>query len=392
MRKHIRIYLIILYCLFPFITKATKEMPIIAYWGVPDTMSYERCFREFSECGFTVSIYPYWQLDTLVKACSIANKYGVSIIGRTPEIFDMPTKAVKILKETKGFMGYIIQDEPSVPDIKKQLKNIERIKKIDSTHLFYVNLLPYYRQDWFSAAAKVDAYEEYLTAASTLPCQQISFDFYPVTTEGIRNTWYNNLELIRQESLNTKKPFWGFVLSTPHSIYPQPTLGSLRLQIYSNLVYGAQAIQYFTYWSPTPRNYDYHDAPIDVNGKKTKTWILVQQMNQELKQVSKLFYGAKVISVHHLGGTLPEGTTRQTKMPKHLKSLKVISKKGAIISEFTKDGHRYLAIVNKDHEASMTVRLRYRNNKPRQVTKQLQTLSVKSNYTVSPGDLLLFRL
>lgn len=388
-----RIYFIIILCsLFSIATKADKEMPIIAYWGVPDSMSNERCFREFNECGFTVSIYPNWKLDSLVKACNIADKCGVKIIARCPEMFDNPVKAARVLKNTKGFHGYMIQDEPSVPDIQKRRKNIMRLKEIDNTHLFYINLLPYYRQDWFTTSAKVDTYEEYLKAASALPCQQISFDFYPLTTEGIRPTWYSNLEQIRQESIRIKKPFWGFVLSTPHRSYPQPTIGSLRLQIYSNLAYGAQAIQYFTYWNPNPINYDYHDAPIDMNGKKTKTWTLVQQMNRELKVVSKLFYGAKVLSVHHLGTLLPMGTTHPQRTPVNLKSLKVVGTKGAILSEFTKNGHRYLAIVNKDHEASMKVRIRYRNATPCQISKQLKESAGKTAYTVEPGDILLFRL
>lgn len=84
----------------PFVSKATTDMPIIAFWGVPDTMTYERCFLDFHECGFNVSIYPYWSIESLTKACITADK-------------------------------------------------IQRIKKLDSTHIFYVNLIPYYRQDWF---------------------------------------------------------------------------------------------------------------------------------------------------------------------------------------------------------------------------------------------------
>ena len=366
-------------------------MPIAAFWGIPDTMSYERCFKDFSDCGFNVSIYPYWQLDTLVKACNIADKYGVKIIGRCPEMFDATIKTARTLKTTKGFMGYMLQDEPSITDMFEREKDIERINNIDNTHLFYINLLPYYRQDWFTTAAKISNYQEYLKKASTLKCQQISFDFYPITTEGIRSTWYHNLEMIRQESLTTNKPFWGFVLSTPHSVYPQPTLASLRLQTYSNLVYGAQAIQYFTYWSPTPRNFNYHNAPIDTNGQKTKTYDLVQKMNKELKQVAKLFYGAKVLSVHHLGA-IPEGTTRQTEMPVNIRSLKIVGRQGAIISQIEKDNHQYLAIVNKSHEQRLTVRIKARNSIPNHITKTLLAEKMKESYTVQPGDILLFRL
>jgi hypothetical protein len=115
-------------------------------------------------------------------------------------------------------------------------------------------------------------------------------------------------------------------------------------------------------------------------------------MNRELKVVSKLFYGAKVLSVHHLGILLPMGTTHPQRTPVNLKSLKVVGTKGAILSEFTKNGHRYLAIVNKDHENSMTVRLSYRNTTPRQITKLLKENVPKTSYSVEPGDILLFIL
>ncbi len=169
-------------------------------------------------------------------------------------------------------------------------------------------------------------------------------------------------------------------------------MGSLRLQIYSNLAYGAQVIQYFTYW--TPRNnkeYDFHDAPISEDGKKTKTYALVQRMNRELKTVSKLFYGAQVTSVHHLG-TIPDGTTRQTEMPVNLKLLKIVGRQGAVISQLTKNGLRYLAIINKSHEKQLTVRIRPRNSIPRHLTKTLKEEHMKSSYVVEAGDILFFKL
>ena len=382
---------IFLCCMFAVIAKAETSMPIVAFWGVPDTMTYERCFKDFSECGFTVSIYPYWSVETLVRACNMADRYGVKIIGRCPELFDNPSTVVPILKGTKGFGGYNIQDEPSAPQLAGCQQTIEKLKRYDDTHLFYVNLIPYYRQDWFANSARTSSLADYLREASRLSCQQMSFDFYPVTTEGIRSTWYMNIEHVRQASRAAGKPFWGFVLSVPHSVYPQPTMGSLRLQVYVNLAYGAQAIQYFTYWTPTPKNYNYHDAPIGLNGKKTKTYWLVQQMNRELKAVAPLFYGARVRSVHHLG-TIPEGTTRLTTMPANLRALKVVGRQGAVVAQLEKDGHRYLAIVNKSHEQPLTVRIRPANATPRHLTKQLQEEKMKTSYSVEAGDLLLFRL
>ena len=371
-----------------------REMPIIAFWGVPEGKTMDVEFQRFKECGFTVSLYPYKSLEALIRACRCADKYGVKIIGSCPELVKTPTRAAQALKKENGFFGYQIQDEPNVTEIPQRQKEIEKLKDVDSTHLFYINLLPFQKNDpqWVTSVTKAPTYQDYLRIASKTSCQQISFDHYPITTKGLRDTWYHNLEMIRQESLKSNKPFWGFVLSVPHVDYPQPTMGALRLQVYSNLAYGAQAIQYFTYWTPANnKKYDFHDAPISSDGKKTKTYALVQQMNSELKSIAQLFYGAKILSVHHLG-VIAEGTSRQTQNPENISSFKIVGKRGALLSRFEKNGRRYLAIVNKDYKEKMTVLLETKNNIPCHITKKLQEEKLQKSYRVSAGDILLVRL
>lgn len=375
------------------------EMPIIAFYGVPDT-GIGKDYQLLSECGFTVNQRYYPNINSLQHACRLASLYGIKILGRCPEFFNAPEIAASKLKDEVGFFGYMMQDEPSAPEIDDRQKDINRLLKHDDKHYFYINLLPYYYPEWVEPRLKVKTQPEYIKKLASTSCQQISFDFYPITTAGIRPMWYHNLEMIRYESLKSNKPFWAFVLSVPHNVpnvsntyYPQPSPASLRLQIYSNLVYGAQAIQYFTYWTP-PREAEglnYHDGPISADGKKTKTYDLVRQMNQELKTVARLFYGAKVVSVHHLG-SIPEGATRQPYMPINLRSLKIVGRQGAVISQIEKEGHRYLAIVNKSHEKELTVRIRAKNSLPRHISKSLQEESIKPNYIITAGDILLFKL
>lgn len=397
------VLLVLLFCLLPCKASAANdikdEMPIVAFCGVPYWRTTDEDFRTFSECGFNVSIHPYSTFELLLKACRIAEKHGVRVMAQCPEMLKEPEKTARQLRKEPGFFGYMMQDEPSVPEIRERQREIEKLKATDSTHTFYINLFPYYNPDWITPSTKAKDYTEYLQALTATSCQQISFDHYPITTAGVRATWYHNLEMVRRESLKSGKPFWGFVLSVPHDVpftkdtyYPTPTLASLRLQVYSNLAYGAQAIQYFTYWTPNSKNYKYHDAPVDTNGVKTKTYAIVQQMNRELKTVSRLFYGAKVTSVHHLGKKMAQGTSRPTRMPENLKKLKITGKTGAIVSELEKDGHRYLAIVNKDHENTLKLSIKTRNNTPVFITKQLSEAPIKTSYTIAAGDILLFRL
>ena len=391
----LRILLLALCYHLPLTASVTDDqMPIIAYMGVPDWHTSDEDFRLLSECGFTISLYPYASLDLMLKACRCAENQGVRIIGRCPEMSTSTFTTASTLRKEKGFFGYFIQDEPSVPELRSCQREMEQLRRVDSTHCFYLNLLPCYETtpEWINSLTKVMAYPDYLREASNTHSQQLSFDFYPITTDGIRRTWYNNLEMVRRESLASGKPFWGFVLSVPHAVYPQPTMGALRLQVYSNLAYGAQAIQYFTYWNPgKDEGYDYHDAPISREGKKTKTYALVQKMNKELKPVASLFHHASITSVNHLG-FIPEGATMLSVMPTNIKSLRAIGKHGAIISQFEKDSHSYLAIVNKDYQNSMRVYIRPMNNTPRYLTKDLHERAIGTFYKVQPGDILLFML
>lgn len=111
---------------------AADDMPIIAYWGVPEDYSSEAHFQTFKDCGFTVSLYPYSSLTKLKEACKIAEKKGISIIGNCPEQTSAPQVTAKSLKEEKAFYGYLLQDEPDVLQIKHQQQTIERLKTIDS--------------------------------------------------------------------------------------------------------------------------------------------------------------------------------------------------------------------------------------------------------------------
>ena len=110
-------------------------MPIIAYMGVPNDRNEEQYFRDFSDCGFNVSLYGYASLRQLTTACRIADRYGVKILGHCPETHDRPEFAASILKDMPGFFGYVLQDEPSAPEIRELQKEILRLKAIGGHQL-----------------------------------------------------------------------------------------------------------------------------------------------------------------------------------------------------------------------------------------------------------------
>ena len=137
-----------------------------------------------------------------------------------------------------------------------------------------------------------------------------------------------------------------FALALSHKLdethfYKIPTLPELRLQVFSDLAYGAQAIQYFTYRGLQ------HDDPTEV-------YDLVKTVNQEVQQLAGIFLGAQVISVSHTGSEIPEGTKALGSLPTPIKSL-TTSDTGAVVSVLEKGGNQYLVVVNRDFRNVMNL-------------------------------------
>lgn len=370
---------------------ATDEMPIIAFWGVDENHSTEARFKEFADAGFNVSVSSYGTTERFLTALDNAHKSNVKLMLCSDLLYNRPGSIIMRVKSHPALFGYYISDEPRMTDYDLVARRIRSVRTYDKNHLCYVNLLPDYDQG-IRDIIGVKEYTDYLTKFGNLGLEQVSFDFYPVTTGGLRERWYSNLEDIRNQSLKQQVPFWGFVLSTPHIYYPQPTLESLRLQIYSNLAYGAQAIQYFTYWTPKPdATYDYHNGPISNDGKRTSTYKVVQEMNKELKRIAPLFYGSKVTSVRHLG-QIPIGCKRMDTPPEGIKMIVSSGGKGVLLSTFEKDGSKYMAIVNRNIDRQVTIDIQYSSQTIRRITKTLSSEAPKNKYTIDRGDILIMKL
>ena len=367
------------------------DIPVVAYMGVPYNHSTEQCFRDFKNAGFDICITNYPKIVDAKKALATAQKVGVKIIARCVEADNNQQRMARELMAYPALYGYLVYDEPNSDKLKEIRQTVKEIRRIDPHHFLYMNILPYYGKAILKHTKTKD-YNSYVNLAISTGVKVLSFDHYPLTTKGIRTEWYENLEIIRNESLKANIPFWGFVLSTPHLSYPQPTLASLRLQVYSNLAYGAQGIQYYTYWTPKDHDgYNYRNGPISYEGKKTKTFDIVKNMNLELEKIGTLFHNAKITSVRHML-KIPEGAMQQTVLPINVKKLTVIGKEGAIVSQFTKNGNQYLALVNKDYKRKMTVEIAWSNDTPARITKDLKAVTVQKRYNVAAGDMLIFRL
>lgn len=383
--------------------RSDAEIPILAWIGVPERETTIERFRELRASGININFSNYSNVEAVEKALDIAKQTGIKIMPSCPELKSDPEKTVRRLMKHPALYGYHLRDEPNATDFPELATWMKRIQAVDKQHPCYINLFPNYAsaaqlfgKDYVLEAGK-NIYEEHVnTFLREVPVPFLSFDHYPIIEKNgtltLRPEWYKNLEIIAAASQKNKMPFWAFSLSVAHFPYPVATVGQIRLQMYSNLAYGAQALQYFTYWNPQiSSSWDFHHAPIGLDDKRTEVYDRIQFVNQELQNLAGVFMNASLISVAHTGKQIPAGTKRMTKPPAPVRILET-GDGGAVVSVLEKGSRRYLVIVNRDFQHPMKLVLEA-DESVKRVLKN-GTLVSASVYTpaieVDPGDAAIY--
>lgn len=374
------------------------EMTILAWYSLPNEEMTPERFRELRDCGFNYSFsHHYTDNDMMENALNLAQEVGVKLIIRTPELSDKPEETVKRFMNHPATGGYFLMDEPHADQFDMLAKWARRIESVDTAHPCYLNLYPIYVDP---NALKVGSYVEYVDRFDkevNLPI--LSFDNYPVIfkdkekgTVMVRDNFHQNLEVFLKKSQEVNKPFWAFSLAVAHWTYPIPVMAHMRFQMYSNLAYGAQGLQYFTYWTPDAVSFDFHHAPINIDGKRTEVYDYVKTLNQEIQGLSPVFLGAKVLSVRHTGDVIPSGTTKLETLPSPVKSLTSKGSEGTIVSHLENGDREFLVVVNRDIHNKMMLNIDL-DSKVERVMKD-GTLVPASAYSstigVDPGDIIVY--
>ena len=331
---------------------ASEQIPVLAWYSIPASETSIARYQEMKEAGITCQLTSFPDINETQKALDVAAKVGIKIVVSCPELKSDPENTARRFMNSAALMGYHLMDEPSIGLFPELTAWANKIQSVDAKHFCYVNLYPNVVD---TQRLGTTSYRQYVHDCATLvPVQFVSFDYYPVLKEGLAETWYDNLETVADEAKKAGKPFWAFALTTNYDdakITPQ-TLASIRLQVYSNLAYGAQGIEYFTYWSATSINAasseDQRGAPISAAGKRTIVYDRVKQVSQEIKNLSPVFLGSKTVWVRHTGkDRIPAGTIRLTNIPD---AVKVLETNGApaIVSLLEKGDQYFLVVVNKD--------------------------------------------
>lgn len=381
-------------------------IPRLAWYSVPAKETNLQRYEELKEAGITINFSFFQSMADAEQSLNMAQKVGMKVVLSCPELRTEPEKTVKKFMNHPAIAGYFLRDEPSRSEFADLAKWAKRVQSVDDKHFCYVNTLPIYAENWqFETATEQDTltsltYREYLkTFIKEVPMQFISYDAYCIIGDSLRANYYENLEIMADECKQVGKDFWAFGLTTGSSLpvnFPPPTLAELRLQIYSILAYGAQGVQYFTYWTPGPEEnnvWDFYKGPIGLDGKRTVTYDRLKQMNEEVKNLSGVFYGSKVLSVRHTGEATPKGTRRLSKLPE---GIKVLDTNGAsaAVSTLQNGKNTFVVVVNSSFKKSMQLTI-FGDENLKKVLKD-GTVVPASFYTstmeVEPGDAAIYMI
>ena len=385
------------------------HIPILAWGSIPhgENETLER-YQELKEAGFDYT-FTRWtaSYDEVCRQLDLCAAVGVKAFVHCPELQESPEETVSKLKDHPGLGGWFLRDEPENDAMEELGAWARRIESVDTVHPCYLNLLPSY-------CFTPEEYETHLhlfTERVALP--QISFDNYPVfysDKDGdgqaevhLNPLWYQNLEMVSAEARRAGVPFWAFALSTAHTniglaqfytptpAYPIPTIDHLRIQMYSNLAYGAQLLQYFSYWYGDAVNP--LEAPISA-GRRTPDYERIRQMNEEIQCRAFVWAGCTVESVCHLAeDSIPMGTKPLIDLPAHFRKLEI--EKGRSLVSVIKNGqHRYVMLVNTSpvDECQMRVETDEKVQLVRRDGSRVRATLYDSLFILTPGDCAIFEL
>lgn len=247
--------------------------------------------------------------------------------------------------------GYFLVDEPSSDQFADLGLVVGGLRQLDPARVPYINLLP----DYISPEALgTDTYAEHVDQfVAVVQPTLLSVDYYPFLHNVDRDTFFANLELIRDRALRAGIPWMLIVQALPHGQYRDPTPAELAWQVYNGLAFGARAISYFTYWTPVhvpyAERWQFRRGLIE-HGAATDKLAVVRRLNAAARaiagQLDDFTSTAVIDAAGQFGARLPQAPVA------------AIDGGGATLGLFTAaDGRRAVLLVSRDYRAARTLRL-----------------------------------
>jgi hypothetical protein len=327
---------------------------MISFWCGPSVGgNYDATYAEVAECNFTHAMSPCSSVSleenkAILDACLKHGLKYIAMDGRRDTFTETnpafgPNLDAILADYVKhpAYGGQYLYDEPKMSQFNFLAAQNQYLLKKDPAHLPFINLLPIYVDPAYSGTnyeAYVDIYCRKVKPA--LLC----YDHYALFENVERESYFENMEVIRRAGLKYNIPMGFIFQTTPHGTYRDPSEIDLRWQVNSALAYGCKALFYFTYFTITDPEANFHNGIIDPKGNRTVHYDMARRINAELKTMGGTLMQLTSTAVYHTG-KLPGGCT---KLPVDA-PIQVEGAASLVLGFFKHaDGSRWAIIVNRD--------------------------------------------
>ncbi|SEG47722.1 hypothetical protein SAMN05216223_105392 [Actinacidiphila yanglinensis] len=356
------------------------DFPIGLFWPPHPYETTLARYQEITEAGFTFLITGNYLFDarSASYALGMADQVGLKVLVAgdprieaiaqhmtvtddrtvpssitTADATSWVSAALASYPDHPSLAGLSVYDEPS----RERFPTVGALTGI--VRATAPALLPYANINRGNGATYADFVQAYVDAVRPA---LISFDRYPILTDGVDVNYFDTWAIVRAASLKAGVPAWTYIQSTGYNGHRVPTASQLAWQVNISLAYGCKGIQYFTYWTPDPaRGEGYTQALITVDGKRTPLYDAAKALNAGwLRPVGRELKPLVSESVQHANDTpLPPGTTAFAPGP----YVATATGDAVVLALFragagaTDDGTRHLLVVNRDPDGAASVRI-----------------------------------
>ncbi|SEL01124.1 Beta-galactosidase [Chitinophaga rupis] len=212
--------------------------------------------------------------------------------------------------------------------------------------LVYTYLLPRYAFN--SDAAYEDYVDGYLKSDNGANAIDIAaFDFYPfIGGDKVRDKYFYNLDVIQKKS--GTRPFWVYVLTTKHLVYPDPDEYQLNFMSFCPIAYGAKGLIYFTYETLPKGKVDFGEGLIDRNGRPTPKYYIAQRNNHYIHDIlGPIVMSSQLMETDHVSNEPTLEDVSDQLLTRKNKYIKKINDDNILVGIFKKGTEYNFIVINK---------------------------------------------
>jgi hypothetical protein len=277
------------------------EFPITYYFGPPtswygsDQQKTIETYTDIKNAGFNIATYigeKDYSIAEQKRILNVCENLGLKFIssvgggGLTSEA--MIPEVKEHLYPSPAYLGDFMRDEPKESEFDAMGSYVRKFLNEMPDKEVYNNLFPMIAGNSQTGSTSYEAHiDAYL---AKVPTKSVSFDFYPlINKHELQYNFYKNLDLVREKTLNLRKPFWAITQAGPIGTGTiDPTEVEQRWSVWANIAMGSKGISYFTYWTP-PAEVNLGPVGFMVlrDGTKRDIYYWIKKINSDIKTIGK---------------------------------------------------------------------------------------------------------